>query len=244
MPPRFYVPTASAEESTSELPQDEAVHLTRVLRLTAGDAIRVFNGRGDEWHASVQTIAKQRVVVTLESRVTPAPEPRVRVALAVAALKGDKMDDVIRDAVMLGVSSVTPLITTRTEISPRAIESSGRIARWQRIAISSTKQCGRAVVPQVHDVQPFGDLMRTTRDAVVLVEPSVGVASQTLANLHGAHTAALTLVVGPEGGWTAEEIELARASGAMLLTLGAQTLRADAVPIVALTAVRARLEDL
>jgi 16S rRNA (uracil1498-N3)-methyltransferase len=158
-------------------------------------------------------------------------------------LKGDKMDAIVRDAVMLGVRAIVPMITMRTETSRAAIDRSHRVRRWQRIAVSSAKQCGRAVVPEVHEAAVFDAVIEHVTNAVMLVEPAAAANTMTLRDLERPVGAELTLVVGPEGGWTDEEVQHARQSGAMLMTLGAQTLRADAVPIVALTAVRVQLED-
>ena len=241
MPPRFYVPEARAQEGAIELPTDEAAHLSRVLRLSVGDHVRIFNGRGEEWDAVIAHATKQRVAVRLGASVTPAKEAGIAITLAVGVLKGDKMDDLIRDAVMLGVVAVQPLISARTEITPAAIERGGRVARWQRVAVSSAKQCGRAVVPEVRPALRFEDAITAALNPVMLVEPAAAADARTLRDLPALRC--VTLVVGPEGGWTEHEVRFAAANGSMLLTLGAQTLRADAVPIVALTAFRVRLED-
>jgi 16S rRNA (uracil1498-N3)-methyltransferase len=132
------------------------------------------------------------------------------------------------------------MITERSEMTLRTIEKSGRIARWQRIAVASAKQCGRAVVPPVAAPVTLEAALRMEGPRVMLVEPAAGAALslQALPAL-----SSLSLYVGPEGGWTAQELRIARDSGAMLLTLGPLTLRADAVPIVAVTACRVHLED-
>jgi 16S rRNA (uracil1498-N3)-methyltransferase len=224
-----------------ELPQDEAAHLVRVLRLAVGDPIRVFNGRGDEWMATVEEAGKRRATARLTEPSTPAPEARVAITLAVAVLKGDNMDHIVRDAVMLGVTAVQPLVTARTEIARAAIERSDRISRWHRIAVSSAKQCGRAVVPDVRPVAQLDEVLRGMPPCVMLVEPSIGIAAATLRDVPAFDR--VTLLVGPEGGWTPQEVETAVASGTTLLTLGPRTLRAAAVPIVALTALRVHWED-
>jgi 16S rRNA (uracil1498-N3)-methyltransferase len=241
VPPRFYVPAARAQTDAIELPTDEAAHLSRVLRLSAGDRVRVFNGRGEEWDAVVSETTRTRVLVQLETRIESAKEAGVAITLAVSVLKGDKMDDLVRDAVMLGVVAIQPLVTARTETTLATIERSGRVARWQRVAVSSAKQCGRAVVPEIRPALRFEDAMKAVQTPVMLVEPAAAAPARTLHDLPSLD--ALTLVAGPEGGWSEDEVRLGTASGAMLLTLGAQTLRADAVPIVAITAVRVRLED-
>jgi 16S rRNA (uracil1498-N3)-methyltransferase len=238
--PRFYVPEARLTESVIELPQDEPAHLGRVLRLSAGDRIRVFNGRGDEWVASVDEAGKRRVRVRLDEPSTPAAEARVPITLAVSVLKGDKMDAIIRDAVMMGVATMQPMLTERTDVARAAIERGDRVARWQRIAVSSAKQCGRAVVPAVRPAAPLDDVLRES-GCLVLVEPSAGFAAVPLRDVPAMER--VTLLIGPEGGWTHEEVRQAVESGARLLTLGPRTLRADAVPIVALTALRVHWED-
>jgi 16S rRNA (uracil1498-N3)-methyltransferase len=223
------------------LPDDEAQHLVRVLRLSVGDRIRVFNGRGDEWLATVDETGKRRVTARLTEPSRPAPEARVPIALAEAVLKGDKMDDVVRDAVRMGVTAILPLLTARTEIARAVIARSDRVARWQRIAVSSAKQCGRAVVPDVHPAARLGDVLREWPSCMMLVEPSVAHAARAVRAVPAMDR--VTLLVGPEGGWTPDEVAAALDGGATLVTLGPRTLRADAVPLVALTSLRVHWED-
>jgi 16S rRNA (uracil1498-N3)-methyltransferase len=117
---------------------------------------------------------------------------------------------------------------------------SSRIARWQRIAVSSAKQCGRAVVPEIHDAAPL-DWYWTEKHAaggnvrIMCVEPSAALGE--LCAVHSvSRPAAADVIIGPEGGWAVPEVAAAHDSGAILMSLGGRTLRADAVPIVALTA--------
>ena len=244
MLPRFFVPGPHATESVIELPDDEAAHLTRVLRLSAGEAVRVFDGRGQEWHAVLDQVSKQRVTVRLDHTVVPLAEPGVAITLALAVLKGNKMDDVVRDVVMLGASTIQPLISERTEVAARVVQRGGRTDRWQRIAVASAKQCGRAVVPPVKDALGVDEALSGTRaiSTVMFVEPHAGAAVQSVRDVP--RSPELMLLVGPEGGWTAREVQHATAAGAMLVTLGTQILRADAAPLVALTAVRVALGDM
>jgi len=113
---RFYAPTAGAPDEIVELPEEEAQHLTRVLRLKPGDAVRVFNGRGDEFDGVVEEISKAVVRIKLGAPRGAAQEAGVSITLAQAVLKGDRMDDVVRDAVMMGVAAIQPVITTRAEV--------------------------------------------------------------------------------------------------------------------------------
>src|SRR4051812_15504285 len=131
------------------LPRDEAEHLTRVLRLGSGDTVAVFDGRGHEFLARVASVLRRDVRVEILSRVEPAAESAVALTLAQAVLKGDKMDDVVRDAVMLGVAAIQPVVTRRSETTVAALLKGARLERWRRVALASVKQSRRAVLPEI-----------------------------------------------------------------------------------------------
>ncbi|MGH9258081.1 MAG: 16S rRNA (uracil(1498)-N(3))-methyltransferase [Vicinamibacterales bacterium] len=241
MTARFHAPDAERVGEVIELPPDEAAHLTRVLRLKTGACVRVFNGRGGEFDAVVSGIAKARVKVRLGTARKATPEPHVSVTLAQAALKGDRMDDVIRDAVMMGVAAIQPMVTARTEVTLAALTRGRRRERWARIAVSSAKQCGRATVPAILEPRTFVEVatalahMTLPGPGVMFVEPSAAEGTLALGELASAPPREATIVVGPEGGWTRDEIERGSAA-CRLVTLGRRTLRADATAVVALAA--------
>src|SRR3954468_6955698 len=146
---RFFAPALDPGDETITLPREEAEHLTRVLRLGVGDTVAVFDGRGHEGLPRCAAAAARDVRLTLLSRVQPSEEWSVRLTLAQAVLKGEKMDDVVRDAVMLGVSAIQPLVTRRTDVTVAALIRGARVERWRRVAIASAKQSGRAVLPEI-----------------------------------------------------------------------------------------------
>jgi 16S rRNA (uracil1498-N3)-methyltransferase len=243
---RFFAPEMDPGDDTVLLPRDEAEHLTRVLRLSAGDEVAVFDGRGHEFLARVVSAQRRDVQVQLLSRIEPAAESAVRLTLVQAVLKGDKMDDIVRDAVMLGVAAVQPVVTKRTESTVAALLRGARVDRWRRIALASTKQSKRAVVPEVLMPLTFEDAWGEPAPAlsIMLVEPavahadaaavapvveSIGVFRQEPA------PSDVALWVGPEGGWDEREQAYARTAGARMVSLGPRTLRADAVPVVAVS---------
>src|SRR5688572_9751825 len=237
----FYGPDVQAVGDVAALPDDAARHLTRVLRLKAGDAVRVFNGRGGEFEGVIASVGRKTVEVRAAEAREAAREARVAMTLALAVLKGDKMDDVVRDAVMIGVVSIQPILTTRTEVTRAALERGRRTERWQRVAVSSAKQCGRAVVPAILEPLSFDALpgaiaaMRLPGPALMLVEPGASAESLSLGDLDQVPPRETMLVIGPEGGWTREEIDAA-AGPCRLLTLGGRTIRADAMATVAISA--------
>jgi 16S rRNA (uracil1498-N3)-methyltransferase len=238
---RFHAPDAQTPGDLVSLPADEAEHLTRVLRLGVGDRVRVFNGRGLEFISVVEQAGRSAVLVRLEAPSVPAPEPAVAITLVQAVLKGDKMDAVVRDAVMLGAAAVVPIVTTRTEVSLATLARGHRIERWQRIAVSSAKQCGRAVVPVVRDPCTFETVPAAIGNrslpapGLMLVEPGASTDTIALGDLDLARPAEASLLVGPEGGWTAEEITAASAV-CRLISFGRRTLRADSMAVIGLTA--------
>lgn len=228
---RFHAPDLPDEGVLLALPDEEARHLTQVLRLTIGDAVRVFDGRGREHHARVENAGRRRVEVRVGPPVIPAPEARTHITLAAALLKGDKFDDVVRDATMVGAAAIQPLVTAHTDVPAARAGSTARLDRWRRIALSSTKQCGRAVVADVAPPASLGERLRHLPSPwIVLAEPATGEGGPLPARPETA-----TVFVGPEGGWSADEIIAFTDAGAHFLRLGGRTLRADAAPLVALS---------
>jgi 16S rRNA (uracil1498-N3)-methyltransferase len=202
----------------------------------------VFNGRGREFDARVSKAGKREVLVTVEGAREPsAREPSVAVTVAQAVLKGDKMDQVVRDAVMLGVAAVQPIVAARSEITIASLQRGRRLERWQRIAVSSAKQCGRATVPAVLEPRAFETMpaalaeMTLPGPGLMFVEPAAADGALALSDLDAAAPREATVIIGPEGGWTVEEIERA-STACRLVTLGSRTLRADATAVVALAA--------
>jgi 16S rRNA (uracil1498-N3)-methyltransferase len=242
---RFYAPDFPASGEV-DLPEDEAQHLARVLRLGAGDAVAIFDGTGREALARVVSVTSRRVAVNVVEPRAAAPEPRVLVTLAQALLKSDKMDRVIRDAVMLGVAAVQPFVSRRTDVPMKAVTKGGRRDRWERTVISSVKQCGRAVVPPVHDTQSFEALLQSTtgQTRLMLVEPGAGQDVADVTTLEGQRPSEAIVLVGPEGGWDPQELADASAAGVKLLSFGRRVLRADAAGAAVISVLRYIWRDL
>jgi 16S rRNA (uracil1498-N3)-methyltransferase len=239
MPARFYVPDLDPARGVAHLPADEAHHLVKVLRLETGAIVGVFDGRGCEWRARVVTADRNGVEVSLLEPVSMRA-PVTDLTLVQAVLKGQAMDDVIRDCTMVGVTAIQPVLTARTTVKTSAMQAARD--RWRRVALASAKQCGAARLPQIDDVVSFGDWIdgSPVQPAFILVEPSVGAAALTMRRVASQPVPArATLVVGPEGGWTEEERDRAVSCGCSPLSLGPLILRADAVPLAAAAALLA-----
>ena len=244
---RFFAPSLDPGDEAVTLPRDEAEHLTRVLRLGVGDIVSVFDGRGHEFSARVVRAERREARVQIVSRLDPAIEPAVAVTLAQAVLKGEHMDDIVRDAVMLGVAAVQPLVTTRAETTVAALARGARPERWRRVALASIKQSGRAVLPEIRGPLTLESFLDEPPAALTLmfVEPGAGGAAEPISALRNQPVPAdAAILIGPEGGWVAPECQAARAHGARLVTLGGRTLRSDVAPVAAISVLQFLWGDL
>ena len=221
------------------LPEGEAHHVSRVLRLRTGDSVRVFDGRGREWAARlVPSARRSATTVELVAEVAPIPEPSVRVTLAAGILKGDHMDAIIRDATMMGAAEIVPLVTEHVTVPKKAWQGSAALERWQRVAVASAKQCGRAVVPEIAAPAELAAVLTTHagQSIAMFVEPAVGADATPVAGTPLAPGGTLLVLIGPEGGWSSAEVTQGRTAGAVLVHLGPRTIRADAMATAALAA--------
>jgi len=236
---RFYAPLGAfaAEAGRVVLSAEETRHLRDVLRLRAGDEAYVFDGEGREFACYVAEAGGRGAGAVLEVRARaepPSPESPLELTLAVALLKGEKFDLVVQKATELGVTRVAPVLTKRADVRPRdAGDSSKRVERWRRLALEAAKQSGRARVPAVGEPQSFEAFVGDDADAGCL---RFMFAERGGAGLSGPARGPspppdVVALVGPEGGWEDEEIELARARGWSVVTLGGRTLRAETAAV-------------
>jgi len=242
MLPRFFAPALDPRQTHVQLPAEEAHHLSKVLRLAEGDAVAVFDGRGTEFSARVESAARDAVLLRLIEQLPVPPPPAVRIVLAQAMLKGRTMEDVIRDATMMGVDAVAPLLTAHADVRIADAKRPQLVERWQRIALASAKQSRRATLPEVHPPRGFDEWLAAPPAGILLlfVEPAAACAPRPLKHvLEFDVPARAAILIGPEGGWAKEELDRAVAHGAIVVSLGPMTLRAESMPLAALAALNA-----
>ena len=240
-PPRFLLPDGARPKAgtTVELDGDEARH-ARVRRLQRGESVVVLDGAGWNALATVESASRQRVALRIVE-VLPEHdgESPLDLTLAVALLKTDRFEWMIEKTAELGVRSIVPLVSEHSLGRP----SPGRIARWNEIAKSAVKQCGRSVFPQVGAPVSFEEALKTTGPALLLAEREPRCALDEASRRIG-ETTALTVFIGPEGGFADGEIEKAAAAGAIAVGLGPRVLRAETAAIAAVVACQLRWGDL
>lgn len=236
MPPRFFAPELTSDARQVTLPPGESLHLARVLRLHEGDPVELFDGRGTLRAGTVRRASPQGAVVDPGDVLPAAPEPPAAIVVAQALLKGDAMDAVVRDATVLGASEIWPMTTSRTNVPAKAAQAAHE--RWERVAVAAAKQCGRAVLPRIAKVRPVGEVVTLTAETsqgLWLTEPTASTGTSTAL---AAPARDVCLAIGPEGGWTPEEVAAANAAGWHPWTLAPVTLRAEQMTLAALSVIR------
>ena len=235
--PRAYLPGA-AEGAELPLPGDEAAHLTRVLRLGPGAALRVFDGAGAEFEAEITGVTRSAVHVRVGNPAQSAAEPPVRLVVAPALIKGDGFDEIVRDAVMMGAAAVRPIVTERTVVKPRP----SMPERWQRVALAAVKQSGRAVLPVVEAAATVDQVVTSDASAlrVVFVEPSADILVSDVLAMDPPDSA--LVLIGPEGGWSPAELELFKEKAMTFARIGGRTITSERATIAALAVLTAAWE--
>jgi 16S rRNA (uracil1498-N3)-methyltransferase len=239
--PRFHVPDVAPGRARVVLPEHAAHHAHEVLRLRPGDAVRIFDGRGTEFEAVMDVVHRKEVAALLGPVVEPRPESPLRVTLAVAPLKGDRMELVIQKAVELGVAEIRPVVTIRTDAAARPALRGSRQERWEKVASGAAEQCGRAVVPDVLPTITLEELLPLPfQGRRLLFLETLGVAALTPEPA----ASNVMLLIGPPGGFEDREVEAARAAGFEAVSLGPRVLRTETAAVAAVTAVQLLWGDL
>ena len=224
---RFFIDADLVSGTAVALSRDEQHH-AHVVRVREGEEVEVFNGRG------ISFVAKYSADGLLLSEPAPDRESRVALHLAMAIINLDKFDIVLQKATELGVRSIIPLVTERVEI--RAERYRGKAERWRKIVFEAVKQSGRSVIPAIEEPAPFEDVVSRAGQKIIFDADS-DPATQQLSN-------SVTLFIGPEGGWSEDELRLARENGCGFARLGIRRLRAETAAIVATALVTARSGDI
>jgi 16S rRNA (uracil1498-N3)-methyltransferase len=231
---RVFVRPEAVDRERVHFDAAETRHLRTVLRLRPGAVVEATDGTGRLYTVRLLTLDPGGASGAIEGRTEPARESPCAITLGQAVLKGERMSWLVQKATELGVARIVPLATARVVVRPAG--EPGPQARWQRIAREAVKQCGRVVVPSVEPPRELAALLAETPrpDASWLLSEDGGepVAAAARATPRPAR---LLLLVGPEGGFTAAEVALARRAGARPVSLGPRVLRGESAGLVAVT---------
>ena len=240
---RFFIPQPYNE--IMEITDVDAKHISKVLRMTLGDTLQIVSDDGCTAIAEITEITAEKVQVRCTEKLTESHEPKVKITLAQGLAKGEKMDFIIQKAVELGVYAVVPVAMEHSVVRLDGAKADKKVERWQKIAESAAKQSKRDIIPQVHKVQTMAEMLAngSHQNKIIAYECedrfSLKTALQSAKNL-----TELLLIIGPEGGISEHELSLAKASGAVPVSLGKRILRAETAGLVAMSAIFYETGDL
>jgi 16S rRNA (uracil1498-N3)-methyltransferase len=223
----FFAPPAAVSGRRVVLQDDEFVHLTHVMRKKLGDAIIVVDGIGHAHRCQIQKIDRHTAVCDIEESYERLHEATLHLVAAVALLKHPaSMDYMIEKLTEVGVSIILPLHTLRT------IPQHVRTARWQKIALSAMKQAGRCILPSIEPLSSYSAFLEMSKDFTWKCIPHEGVLEPHLRDVSPPAEGRAVLCIGPEGGFTEEEVEAAVTAGFLPVSLGSRRLRAETAAVV------------
>lgn len=240
--PRFFTAHTLSEGISLELEKEPSRHIAKALRMRAGDALCLFDGGGIEAQAQITAVEKNHVAVKVETVSETPRESPLRTVLIIALSRGDRMDTIVQKATELGVSEVWPMISERTGVRLDAERLGKKREHWQRIVVSACEQCGRNRLPSIAMPSSYEAVLERARendDDLRLVLHPDGHRRPLPESC-----TSLTLLVGPEGGFSDAEVSAAKDAGFEALQLGPRILRTETAPIAGLAAAQARWGDL
>ena len=243
---RFFVPQLYNEEMYIE--GVDARHISKVLRMQPGDKLQIVSDDGVSAMAEITAIGSERVSVRCLEKLAESHEPRVRLVLAQGLAKGEKMDFIIQKAVEMGAYSVIPVAMEHSVVRLDGAKAAKKVERWQKIAESAAKQSKRDIIPQVQQVQSMAEMLASGDYETKIIAYECEDRLSLKAALKAAEAAGgikeLLLIIGPEGGISEGELELARQAGAVPVSLGRRILRAETAGLVAISAIFYETGDL
>ena len=233
--PRCHVDMALAANTEVTLPEAAARHLRQVLRLRPGDAAILFNGHdGIDYQSRLLSQSKRAVRAQITSAGTVEPAPELAIHLALGISKSARMDFALQKAVELGVASITPLITERTVVRLPEDRMAKRMNHWQGIIVNACEQSGRRWLPDLNRVQRLDTWLENNKIPGLLLDPEAG---KCLPDLPRPETG-ICILVGPEGGLSDQEKQLAGANGLTGIRMGPRIMRTETAPLAAIAAIQ------
>lgn len=234
--PSLFLPPSSFSSTEIILKDEKAHYLTNVLRLKKGQPVTLLDGQGSQYHARCVSFTKKEVHLCVISSEKAAPQSTFSVTLAQAVVKQPKMDLIIEKATELGVNKIVPLITERTQTRG----AGSRLTRWNSIALSAAQQSSRVFIPEIHPPLSFKDFLHHPYSGIIFWEKKEsGTLKESLKSFHNHDT--IALIIGPEGGFTEEEIHMAETHSFTTASLGPTILRAETAALSALSIVQYEL---
>jgi 16S rRNA (uracil1498-N3)-methyltransferase len=243
----FFIELPEKNKTTVSLKGSEARHIKNVLRLKAGDTIRLFDGSGFEYLAVITDLTGGRVELSIKQKSSAVTESPVQLIVAQGYLKQKKMDNLIRPLCELGMTRWIPFFSERSVPRPDKNRLADRTRRWQKIARESFKQCRRSILPQIEVPVSFGEMLAHGQFCdlnIIFWEDETRSLKRTAAADTTLPIKRILVVLGPEGGFTGREIDSAKDAGFTVAGLGPRILRAETASLAVCTLMQYIFGDL
>jgi 16S rRNA (uracil1498-N3)-methyltransferase len=231
---RLYTSVPLNTHQTIHLDDDNAHYVRTVLRLKESAQIIVFNGQGGEYLGTLTEVSRKAVRIHLEQFIDRSVESSLNLILGLGISRGDRMDFSVQKAVELGATQITPLCTARCVVQFNGDKKMQRLTHWQKIAQHAAEQSGRTIVPKLADIQTLPDWIIQRHGLKVFLDPYADTALTQLKTEQNT----VTVLTGPEGGFTDEERQFAIAAGFVPVRLGQRILRTETASLAALAAIQ------
>ncbi|MGD8568035.1 MAG: 16S rRNA (uracil(1498)-N(3))-methyltransferase [Gammaproteobacteria bacterium] len=242
--PRIYQPIPLHIGDTISLDAQATNHVVRVLRLKQDDPVIVFNGQGGEYAGVIDAVSKRHATVRLQQFQQPDKESPLHICLFQGVSRGERMDFTMQKAVELGVNSIFPVHTQRSAVHINVERMTKKHAHWQGVVNSACEQCGRDVVPQVHEPATLqeraADIAAQENGVAFALDHR---AEQSLTEVDKPNSCDVALVVGPEGGLTAQELDWLRELGCISVKMGPRILRTETAAVTAIAVMQSLWGD-
>jgi 16S rRNA (uracil1498-N3)-methyltransferase len=244
---RCYVPPPLQAQTQLELPAATAQHVVRVLRLRVGDKLTVFDGRGGEYAASIAAIGRDQVRVAVGPHQAIERESALSITLLQSLARGERMDLIVQKATELGVSVIVPVATKHSVVRLAGSAAMRRTEHWRQVAISACEQCGRNRIPSLGSVVDLAGACSALEAQVrrYILSPDAAASLATALEHDRPHQPHdIALLIGPEGGWSQDELTAVQRFDFQPVHLGPRVLRTETAPLAALAVAQALCGDL
>ncbi|UKH15814.1 16S rRNA (uracil(1498)-N(3))-methyltransferase [Actinobacillus pleuropneumoniae] len=240
--PRIYHPELLANRTDCILSEDATNHVGRVLRMTESEQIILFDGSNHIFHATLQAVGKKQIIAKIDGSELDNRESNLPIHLGQVISRGDRMEFTIQKSVELGVKTITPLWSERCGVKLNDERQDKKLQQWQKIAIAACEQCGRNEIPEIRPIMKLTDWCKEQDDMLKLnLHPR---AKYTIRQLPNVPEAGVRLLIGSEGGLSAEEIAMTETQGFTEVLLGKRVLRTETASLAAITALQVCFGDI
>tara|TARA_B100002051_G_scaffold74714_2_gene71268 strand:- start:5832 stop:6572 length:741 start_codon:yes stop_codon:yes gene_type:complete len=237
---RFHVDQIDKSKSHLEIAGEQSHYVTRVLRLQKGDRMILFDGSGSEWKAKIIDTKRNRLLLELEERATPDRESPINLTLIQSISRSQRMDLVMQKSTELGVTRIVPVFSTNTIVKIKEDKIEKKINHWRNILISASEQSGRTKIPDlISPIQLEIECLKRYKSDLSIFYDTTGKESYDANKPKD-----ITAVIGPEGGFTEDEKQMAIDAGYMVMQSGPRLLRTETAPIMALSILQYLYGDL